>query len=130
MKKTFNRLLAATVAIPVALGQVLAISATAAETEKFAVTTEKLLNVETNAGFPTDAEGDTITFTQVSNWNDTVAKALEKADGKTITVDAKAIVGSLGSSYYASLIKDIVNASEDPTATVSGSTVKIGRAHV
>ena len=125
MKKTFNRLLAATVAIPVALGQVLAISATAAETEKFAVTTEKLLNVETNAGFPTDAEGDTITFTQVSNWNDTVAKALEKADGKTITVDAKAIVGSLGSSYYASLIKDIVNASENPTATVSGSTVTI-----
>ena len=31
MKKTFNRLLAATVAIPVALGQVLAISANAAE---------------------------------------------------------------------------------------------------
>lgn len=125
MKKTFNRLLAATVAIPVALGQFAAISATAAETEKFAVTTEKLLNVETNAGFPTDAEGDTITFTQVSNWNETVANALEKADGKTITVDAKAIVNALGSSYYASLIKDIVNASADPTATVSGSTVTI-----
>lgn len=31
MKKTFNRLLAATVAIPVALGQILAISANAAE---------------------------------------------------------------------------------------------------
>ncbi|WP_365727839.1 hypothetical protein, partial [Ruminococcus sp.] len=125
MKKTFNRLLAATVAIPVALGQLAAISATAAETEKFAVTTEKLLNVETNAGFPTDAEGDTITFTQVSNWNETVAKALEKADGKVITVDAKAIVSTLGSGYYASLIKDIVNASADPTATVSGSTVTI-----
>ncbi|MGN1403604.1 MAG: hypothetical protein ACI4XB_04700 [Ruminococcus sp.] len=125
MKKTFNRLLAATVAIPVALGQVAAISVNAAEIEKFAVTTEKLLNVETEAGFPTDAEGDTITFTQVSNWNETVANALAKADGKAITVDAKAIVNALGSGYYASLIKDIVNASADPTATVSGSTITI-----
>ena len=53
MKKTFNRLLAATVAIPVALGQVLAISANAAEAPAaLKVTADKLLKVEPATGFP------------------------------------------------------------------------------
>ena len=44
MKKTFNRLLAATVAIPVALGQILAISANAAEAPAaMQVTADQLL---------------------------------------------------------------------------------------
>ncbi len=52
MKKTFNRLLAATVAIPVALGQVLAISANAAEAPAaLKVTADKLLKVEPATGF-------------------------------------------------------------------------------
>lgn len=46
MKKTFNRLLAATVAIPVALGQILAISANAAEAPAaMQVTADQLLKV-------------------------------------------------------------------------------------
>ena len=58
MKKTFNRLLAATVAIPVALGQILAISANAAEAPAaMQVTADQLLKVNPETGFPTDAEG-------------------------------------------------------------------------
>lgn len=53
MKKTFNRLLAATVAIPVALGQVLAISANAAEAPAtLKVTADKLLEGGTGYWFP------------------------------------------------------------------------------
>ena len=43
MKKTFNRLLAATVAIPVALGQLLAITANAAEAPAALLVSRKLL---------------------------------------------------------------------------------------
>ena len=79
MKKTFNRLLAATVAIPVALGQVLAISANAAEAPAaLKVTADKLLKVEPATGFPetVSADADTITYTVESDWNTTLAKQL------------------------------------------------------
>ncbi len=124
MKKTFQRLLAATVAIPVALTQVLAVSVNADEVENFSVTTEKLLNVEADTNIPDEISEDT-TFTQESNWNETVQKALDKADGKTISVDAASIVASLGDSYYETLVKDIVGASADPSAKVAGDTITI-----
>jgi hypothetical protein len=124
MKKTFQRLLAATVAIPVALTQVLAVSVNADEVENFSVTTEKLLNVEADTNIPDEISED-VTFTQESNWNETVQKALDKANGKTISVDAASIVASLGDSYYETLVKDIVGASADPSAKVTGDTITI-----
>ena len=122
--KNFNRVLAAAVAVPVALGQVLAISASAFNG---AVTTADVKYVKPDINFPTSVDKDatTITFTQESNWNEVLNSKLASADGKTFTVDAKAVANTLGGSYYASLIKDVVNASENPTAEVSGSNVTI-----
>ncbi len=128
MKKTFNRLLAATVAIPVALGQILAISANAAEDPAaLQVTTEQLLKVNAETGFPESPAGDTITYTVASDWNKTLGEKLTSAAAdKTITLNAKDIVASINStSYYAELLKDIVSASSDPTATVKDGVVTI-----
>ena len=125
--KNFNRVLAAAVAVPVALGQVLAISASAFNGAVTEVTTADVKYVKPDINFPTSVDKDatTITFTQESNWNEVLNSKLASADGKTFTVDAKAIANTLGGSYYASLIKDVVNASENPTAEVSGSNVTI-----
>ena len=125
--KNFNRVLAAAVAVPVALGQVLAISASAFNGAVTEVTTADVKYVKSDINFPTSVDKDatTITFTQESNWNEVLNSKLASADGKTFTVDAKAVANTLGGSYYASLIKDVVNASENPTAEVSGSNVTI-----
>ena len=125
--KNFNRVLAAAVAVPVALGQVLAISASAFNGAVTEVTTADVKYVKPDINFPTSVDKDatTITFTQESNWNEVLNSKLASADGKTFTVDAKAVANTLGGSYYASLIKDVVNASENPTAEVSGSNVTI-----
>ena len=130
MKKTFNRLLAATVAIPVALGQVLAISANAAEAPAaLKVTADKLLKVEPATGFPetVSADADTITYTVESDWNTTLAKQLNtETSNKTVTVDAKKFVAGINSAnYYVELLKKAVNASENPTATVKDRVVTI-----
>ena len=130
MKKTFNRLLAATVAIPVALGQVLAISANAAEAPAaLNVTADKLLKVEPATGFPetVSADADTITYTVESDWNTTLAKQLNtETSNKTVTVDAKKFVAGINSAnYYVELLKKAVNASENPTATVKDGVVTI-----
>ena len=130
MKKTFNRLLAATVAIPVALGQVLAISANAAEAPAaLKVTVDKLLKVEPATGFPetVSADADTITYTVESDWNTTLAKQLNtETSNKTVTVDAKKFVAGINSAnYYVELLKKAVNASENPTATVKDGVVTI-----
>ena len=130
MKKTFNRLLAATVAIPVALGQVLAISANAAEAPAaLKVTADKLLKVEPATGFPetVSADADTITYTVESDWNTTLAKQLNtETSNKTVTVDAKKFVAGINSAnYYVELLKKAVNASENPTATVRDGVVTI-----
>ena len=130
MKKTFNRLLAATVAIPVALGQVLAISANAAEAPAaLKVTADKLLKVEPATGFPetVSADADTITYTVESDWNTTLAKQLNtETSNKTVTVDAKKFVAGINSAnYYVELLKKAVNASENPTATVKDGVVTI-----
>ena len=130
MKKTFNRLLAATVAIPVALGQVLAISANAAEAPAaLKVTADKLLKVEPATGFPetVSADADTITYTVESDWNTTLAKQLNtETSNKTVTVDAKKLVAGINSAnYYVELLKKAVNASENPTATVKDGVVTI-----
>ena len=130
MKKTFNRLLAATVAIPVALGQVLAISANAAEAPAaLKVTADKLLKVEPATGFPetVSADADTITYTVESDWNATLAKQLNtETSNKTVTVDAKKFVAGINSAnYYVELLKKAVNASENPTATVKDGVVTI-----
>ena len=130
MKKTFNRLLAATVAIPVALGQVLAISANAAEAPAaLKVTADKLLKVEPANGFPetVSADADTITYTVESDWNTTLAKQLNtETSNKTVTVDAKKFVAGINSAnYYVELLKKAVNASENPTATVKDGVVTI-----
>ena len=125
--KNFNRVLAAAVAVPVALGQVLAISASAFNGAVTEVTAADVKYVKPDINFPTSVDKDatTITFTQESNWNEVLNSKLASADGKTFTVDAKAVANTLGGSYYASLIKDVVNASENPTAEVSGSNVTI-----
>ena len=125
--KNFNRVLAAAVAVPVALGQVLAISASAFNGAVTEVTTADVKYVKPDINFPTSVDKDatTITFTQESNWNEVLNSKLASADGKTFTVDAKAVANTLGGSYYASLIKDVVNASENPTAEVSGSNLTI-----
>ena len=125
--KNFNRVLAAAVAVPVALGQVLAISASAFNGAVTEVTTADVKYVKPDINFPTSVDKDatTITFTQESNWNEVLNSKLASADGKTFTVDAKAVANTLGGSYYASLIKDVVNASENPTAEASGSNVTI-----
>ena len=125
--KNFNRVLAAAVAVPVALGQVLDISASAFNGAVTEVTTADVKYVKPDINFPTSVDKDatTITFTQESNWNEVLNSKLASADGKTFTVDAKAVANTLGGSYYASLIKDVVNASENPTAEVSGSNVTI-----
>ena len=133
MKKTFNRLLAATVAIPVALGQVLAISANAAEAPAaLKVTADKLLKVEPATGFPetVSADADTITYTVESDWNTTLAKQLNtETSNKTVTVDAKKFVAGINSAnYYVELLKKAVNASENPTATVKDGVVTISGA--
>lgn len=130
MKKTFNRLLAATVAIPVALGQVLAISANAAEAPAaLKVTADKLLKVEPATGFPetVSADADTITYTVESDWNTTLAKQLNtETSNKTVTVDAKKFVAGINSAnYYVELLKKAVNASENPTSTVKDGVVTI-----
>ncbi len=128
MKKTFNRLLAATVAIPVALGQILAISANAAEDPAaLQVTADQLLKVNAETGFPESPAGDTITYTVASDWNKTLGEKLTSAAAdKTITLNAKDVVASINSTnYYAELLKDIVNASSDPTATVKDGVVTI-----
>ena len=130
MKKTFNRLLAATVAIPVALGQVLAISANAAEAPAaLKVTADKLLKVEPATGFPetVSADADTITYTVESDWNTTLAKQLNtETSNKTVTVDAKKFVAGINSAnYYVELLKKAVDASEKPTATVKDGVVTI-----
>ena len=130
MKKTFNRLLAATVTIPVALGQVLAISANAAEAPAaLKVTADKLLKVEPATGFPetVSADADTITYTVESDWNTTLAKQLNtETSNKTVTVDAKKFVAGINSAnYYVELLKKAVNASENPTATVKDGVVTI-----
>ena len=130
MKKTFNRLLAATVAIPVALGQVLAISANAAEAPAaLKVTADKLLKVEPATGFPetVSADADTITYTVESDWNTTLAKQLNtETSNKTVTVDAKKFVAGINSAnYYVELLKKAVNASENPTATIKDGVVTI-----
>ena len=130
MKKTFNRLLAATVAIPVALGQVLAISANAAEAPAaLKVTADKLLKVEPATGFPetVSADADTITYTVESDWNTTLAKQLgTEISDKTVTVDAKKFVAGINSTnYYVELLKKAVNASENPTATVKDGVITI-----
>ena len=130
MKKTFNRLLAATVAIPVALGQVLAISANAAEAPAaLKVTADKLLKVEPATGFPetVSADADTITYTVESDWNTTLAKQLNtETSNKTVTVDAKKFVADINSAnYYVELLKKAVDASENPTATVKDGVVTI-----
>ena len=130
MKKTFNRLLAATVAIPVALSQVLAISANAAEAPAtLKVTADKLLKVEPATGFPetVSADADTITYTVESDWNTTLAKQLNtETSNKTVTVDAKKFVAGINSAnYYVELLKKAVNASENPTATVKDGVVTI-----
>ena len=133
MKKTFNRLLAATVAIPVALGQVLAISANAAEAPAaLKVTADKLLKVEPATGFPetVSADADTITYTVESDWNTTLAKQLNtETSNKTVTVDAKKFVAGINSAnYYVELLKKAVDASENPTATVKDGVVTISGA--
>ena len=130
MKKTFNRLLAATVAIPVALGQVLAISANAAEAPAaLKVTADKLLKVEPATGFPetVSADADTITYTVESDWNTTLAKQLNtETSNKTVTVDAKKFVAGINSAnYYVELLKKAVDASENPTAMVKDGVVTI-----
>ena len=128
MKKTFNRLLAATVAIPVALGQILAISANAAEDPAaLQVTADQLLKVNAETGFPESPAGDTITYTVASDWNKTLGEKLTSAAAdKTITLNAKDIVAGINSTnYYAELLKDIVNASSNPTATVKDGVVTI-----
>ena len=130
MKKTFNRLLAATVAIPVALGQILAISANAAEAPAaLKVTADKLLKVEPATGFPetVSADADTITYTVESDWNTTLAKQLNtETSNKTVTVDAKKFVAGINSAnYYVELLKKAVDASENPTATVKDGVVTI-----
>ena len=130
MKKTFNRLLAATVAIPVALGQVLALSANAAEAPAaLKVTADKLLKVEPATGFPetVSADADTITYTVESDWNTTLAKQLNtETSNKTVTVDAKKFVAGINSAnYYVELLKKAVDASENPTATVKDGVVTI-----
>ena len=130
MKKTFNRLLAATVAIPVALGQVLAISANAAEAPAaLKVTADKLLKVEPATGFSetVSADADTITYTVESDWNTTLAKQLNaETSNKTVTVDAKKFVAGINSAnYYVELLKKAVDASENPTATVKDGVVTI-----
>ena len=130
MKKTFNRLLAATVAIPVALGQVLAISANAAEAPAaLKVTADKLLKVEPATGFPetVSADAGTITYTVESDWNTTLAKQLNtETSNKTVTVDAKKFVAGINSAnYYVELLKKAVDASENPTATVKDGVVTI-----
>ena len=130
MKKTFNRLLDATVAIPVALGQVLAISANAAEAPAaLKVTADKLLKVEPATGFPetVSADADTITYTVESDWNTTLAKQLNtETSNKTVTVDAKKFVAGINSAnYYVELLKKAVDASENPTATVKDGVVTI-----
>ena len=126
MKKTFNRLLAATVA----LGQVLAISANAAEAPAaLKVTADKLLKVEPATGFPetVSADADTITYTVESDWNTTLAKQLNtETSNKTVTVDAKKFVAGINSAnYYVELLKKAVDASENPTATVKDGVVTI-----
>ena len=129
MKKTFHKLLAATVAIPVALGQVLSMGAVADNAPSFTVTTKDLLHVNAETGFPTEevtADTTTFSFEQVSTWNEYVQERIDKIDGKTLNVNAKEIVGSLNAtSYYAGLIKDFVEASENPTAKVDGETITI-----
>ena len=70
--KNFNRVLAAAVAVPVALGQVLAISASAFNGAVTEVTTADVKYVKPDINFPTsvDKNATTITFTQESNWNE------------------------------------------------------------
>ena len=130
MKKTFNRLLAATVAIPVALGQVLQFCKRHGKLlQRLKATADKLLKVEPATGFPetVSADADTITYTVESDWNTTLAKQLNtETSNKTVTVDAKKFVAGINSAnYYVELLKKAVDASENPTATVKDGVVTI-----
>lgn len=125
MKKTLNRVLAAAVAIPVAAGQLLAISASAAVTQTGAITVNDMMYVSPTTGFPENETGDTIEFTQESTWN-TVLNDKLGSNMDTITLDAKAIVNGISSTnYYASVLKDIVAASANPTASMTNGVITI-----
>ena len=109
--KKFNRVLAAAIAVPVAMGQVLAISSSAAvKPDAAQITTDKLLYV--------NPESEIKDGKQVSDWNTRFAGYVKDANGE-YSVDAKSIVESLsGTGKYTSLVKDIVSASANPTLTV------------
>ncbi len=128
MKKNLQRVLAAAVAVPVALSQALAINTFAADdaATTLSLTSEQLLRAKTTENFPSDAADtlaadgvQTITFEQSSNWNETLAGILAGvSDDTTVTVatsDLAAILG--GTSYYADILKSVLEDSSDATAT-------------
>ena len=109
--KKFNRVLAAAIAVPVAMGQVLAISSSAAvKPDAAQITADKLLYV--------NPESEIKDGKQVSDWNTRMAGYVKDVNGE-YSVDAKSIVEGLSSTgKYTSLVKDIVSASANPTLTV------------
>lgn len=109
--KKFNRVLAAAIAVPVAMGQVLAISSSAAvKPDAAQITADKLLYV--------NPESEIKDGKQVSDWNTRMAGYVKDVNGE-YSVDAKSIVEGLsGTGKYTSLVKDIVSASANPTLTV------------
>lgn len=109
--KKFNRVLAAAIAVPVAIGQVLAISSSAAvKPDAAQITADKLLYV--------NPESEIKDGKQVSDWNTRMAGYVKDVNGE-YSVDAKSIVEGLsGTGKYTSLVKDIVSASANPTLTV------------
>ena len=129
MKKTFQRLIAAAVAIPVALGQVLSVSVNAAETQQtYTISMDNMLMVEPETGFPMDADDSSsvITFTQESDWNTVLAERLGTVNAEAVNFDIKTILDGLNSpNYYVNLLKDIVAASGNPTATMKDGVVTI-----
>ena len=109
--KKFNRVLAAAIAVPVAMGQVLAISSSAAvKPDAAQITADKLLYV--------NPESEIKDGKQVSDWNTRMAGYVKDVNGE-YSVDAKSIVEGLsGTGKYTSLVKDIVSASANPPLTV------------
>ena len=114
--KKFNRVLAAAIAVPVAMGQVLAISSSAAvKPDAAQITADKLLYV--------NPESEIKDGKQVSDWNTRMAGYVKDVNGE-YSVDAKSIVEGLsGTGKYTSLVKDIVSASANPTLTVKDGKV-------
>lgn len=129
MKKTIQRLVAAAVAIPVALSQVLAVSVNAAETQQtYTVSLDNLLAVNPATGFPTDVdtESDSISFTQESTWNETLAERLGTVNAENVSVDIKSVLAGFDSqNFFINLLKDVVTASGNPTATIADGVVTI-----